>query len=54
MGNMMQSGMQGMMTCTGSGWAMMGAQVVVLAVVLLAGAALVKFLFFTTRIKGAN
>jgi hypothetical protein len=53
MGNMMQNGMQGMMTCAGSGWLMMGTHVVVLAVVLLAGAALVKYLFFTPRNKGA-
>jgi len=54
MENMMQNGMQGMMTCTGSGWLMMGTHVVVLAVVLLAGAALVKYVFFTPRSTCAN
>jgi len=54
MGNMMQNGMQGMMTCTGSGWLIMGTHVAVLAVVLLAGAALVKYLFFTPQSTSAN
>ena len=53
MGNMMQNGMHGMMTCTG-GWLMMGTHVVGLALVLLAGAALVKYLFFTPRKTSAN
>jgi hypothetical protein len=54
MGNVMQDGMQKMMDCTGSGWFMIGTHAVVLAAVVLAGAALIKYVFFSPRSGTAN
>ncbi len=49
MPNMMHGGMQSMMSGV-AGWFMMGTYVVGLAVLILAGAALIKYLFFSQRI----
>jgi hypothetical protein len=49
MKNMTPDAMHAMMSCGGGGWFATGAHVVGLVVLLLAGAALVKYLFFADR-----
>ena len=46
---MMQNMMHGGMMSGADGWFMMGAHAAVFVVVILAGAALVKYLFFSPR-----
>jgi len=47
--NMTPDAMHAMMSCGGGGWFATGTHVVGLVVLLLAGAALVKYLFFADR-----